>query len=355
MVCFILGAEAELIKMFPVMLEFKAAGIPYKFIATGHQDIGHSSILKLFRLKPPDFTVNPHYRISSISQMVWWVAQTTALFLIYRRRYFSPGDRIAIHCNTESALVGLIAAKLLDFQVYHLQSANRSHHLLNPFPEELFRIFIERFSDVLFYVGKDDYKNIRNLPAEKIDTIYNTGVDSLSLILRRVNSIRVHVPRKYFIFCMLRTENLLNHAFVSSVIDSVLRQADRLPCLFIMPLNSAAKFKNYHLYDRILAHPRVTVIPRQPHPEFIKMLLKSEFVVSDSDGTQLECYCLGKPILVIRTAAESYAGAGENALFLKGNLDLIPRFFAAYREYIRPRKSFRHVSSSIIFRRLAHD
>ena len=43
---FFIGTEAELIKLFPVMLQLQAQQVPYHIIASGQNDIVKSTILR---------------------------------------------------------------------------------------------------------------------------------------------------------------------------------------------------------------------------------------------------------------------------------------------------------------------
>jgi UDP-N-acetylglucosamine 2-epimerase (non-hydrolysing) len=54
----------------------------------------------------------------------------------------------------------------------------------------------------------------------------------------------------------------------------------------------------------MLNHPRIRLLPPQPYPEFLSLLKRSLFVITDSGGLQEEAVCLGKPILVVREKTE---------------------------------------------------
>jgi hypothetical protein len=53
-----IGTEAELIKLFPVLLELASRMVPYDILASGQNELSNSSIVKEFKLPKPKKTLS---------------------------------------------------------------------------------------------------------------------------------------------------------------------------------------------------------------------------------------------------------------------------------------------------------
>jgi UDP-N-acetylglucosamine 2-epimerase (non-hydrolysing) len=55
----------------------------------------------------------------------------------------------------------LYLAKQTKLKVAHIEAGLRSYHYLEPFPEEIFRIFAMKFSDILFASSLWAFNNLK--------------------------------------------------------------------------------------------------------------------------------------------------------------------------------------------------
>jgi UDP-N-acetylglucosamine 2-epimerase (non-hydrolysing) len=103
--------------------------------------------------------------------------------------------------------------------------------------------------------------------------------------------------------------------------------ARRTPLLFIdHPVTVAAleKFGLTHYFDSTTFHR----IPRLRFFDFVRVERRSAFVVTDSGGSQEECFYLDLPCLVHRVKTERREGLGENALLSHMDMDVLLDFLA---------------------------
>ena len=73
---------------------------------------------------------------------------------------------------------------------------------------------------------------------------------------------------------------------------------------------------------------RFVRIPRLPFFDFVRVERRSAFVVTDSGGSQEECYYLDLPCLVHRVKTERREGLGENVVLSGMRADVLRDFLA---------------------------
>jgi UDP-N-acetylglucosamine 2-epimerase (non-hydrolysing) len=94
---------------------------------------------------------------------------------------------------------------------------------------------------------------------------------------------------------------------------------------------AVARFGLGRLFDR----SRFVRVPRLPFFDFVRLERRSAFVVTDSGGSQEECFYLDRPCLVHRVRTERREGLGENALLSEMQEDVLRAFLAAPEGYVR--------------------
>lgn len=221
MIHFIVGTEAELIKVFPIMLGLNNCGLKYKFIATGQHNLQRSEILHIFKLKRPDCILYKGPQFRSMFKMVFWFfgtiikADTGMIF-------GNDGEGIVlVYGDTVSTLLGVALSKRARLKVAHLEAGLRSNDITNLFPEEIIRRLVSKFSDIHFAPGEWAYDNLEKYRGKlKVDIKQNTLLDSFRSIKRHLDKIKIpKTLEKYFIFILHRTENLANRRLTKKLIE----------------------------------------------------------------------------------------------------------------------------------------
>ena len=80
---------------------------------------------------------------------------------------------------------------------------------------------------------------------------------------------------------------------------------------------------------------RLVLVPRLRFFDFVRAERRSGFVVTDSGGSQEECYYLDIPCLVHRMRTERREGLGENAVLSHLRIDALREFLADPSRYRR--------------------
>ncbi len=226
-----------------------------------------------------------------------------------------------------TTVLGALAAKLLRVPVGHVEAGLRSGDWRNPFPEELDRRAAAKLVNVHYAPGGEALANLRRerVKGEIVDTRQNTVRDALTLALDST-ALAVEPPAEPFGLVSIHRFELIEREHLLEPLLSMLREhSRRQPLLFIDHSTTAAVIdRTPRLRD--LFDDRFRRIPRQPYIQFIALLRRADFLVSDSGGSQEECAMLGLPCLIHRAVSERDTGLGETVVLSGLDLNVVRDF-----------------------------
>ncbi len=354
-----LGTTAELIKLAPVIQEIKKRNIDFTVIATGQNDIRfeeYNSILKgVVILK----AVTPKSKESSVLAFVIWAIRTFFSLLLGMRSNFKGLNKsnsyFIIHGDTVSSLMGSLVASIYGLKLVHIESGLRSFHFLEPFPEEICRYIISRLADIHFCPNEWSKNNLKGFKGSKVNTYENTLIEAYYSAIAKTchNSLVKSLTqsgKKYFVMVIHRQEhvvyainimhNLLTYVF--SVVPTSFQ------CVFLVHDQSAKFIQELHEIITNKKMKNFITINRLPYPDFMHLLLKSEFVITDGGSNQEELYYMGKPCLLMRKHTERIEGLGKNVVLGNNDQTLIRQFIDSYSIYKRKQIRINKRPSAII-------
>lgn len=334
----ILGTKAQLIKMAPVMAELEKRGIPYNFIFTGQHKETIDKLLENFGVKRPDITLYDGKDITSIFQMFAWIIKILYWTIKNKNKILgmrkNKDDIILTHGDTFSTLLGALMGKSAGIKVGHVESGLRSFNIFHPFPEELTRLAVFCLSDRYFCPGEWAMKNLKRFKGEKINTQANTLLDSLRLALQNNENRGSDIPTEKYCVCSVhRFENIFNKRRLQEIIQIIKKAAQCIRVLFILHPPTIKQLEKYGLKTDLEKSAGIELRPRYDYFDFIKLLNKSEFLITDGGSNQEEGFYLGKPCLLLRNATERNEGLGQNAVISKYNAAAITDFVENYGQY----------------------
>lgn len=351
MINFIIGTEAELIKVFPIMVGLKKRGVEYNFIATGQHDLSESEILKIFQLKKPDYILYSGPQFTSIFRLIIWFLRMVnkhrrneALFSSEQSSSASQSREgiVVVHGDTVSTLLGVALGRIHGLKVAHLETGLRSFNLLDPFPEEITRRLVTQFSTIYFCPNSWAYDNLKKDKDKiKINLGQNTLLDSYQLIKEyldkkdRLKEVK-GLPEKYFVFVLHRTETLyffLNKNLVANLLKIMVNWSKHINAVFVLHHTTAKKLSDYGFKKDLKKEKKVLLLGRQSYPDFMRILNGAEFIITDGGSNQEECYYSGIPTLLIRKNTERIEGLGKNVVLSHLNFKGISSFLKNYKKY----------------------
>jgi UDP-N-acetylglucosamine 2-epimerase (non-hydrolysing) len=349
MIHIVLGTKAQLIKMAPVMARLQRRRLPYNFIFTGQHRATTQEMLEEFGLKRPDVTLYHGDDVVSVGRMAGWMVGILWRTVRDRSRIFQ-GDRrgvVLVHGDTFSTLLGALMGRFAGLDVGHVESGLRSRRIFHPFPEELTRLATFRLSHTLYCPGAWAMENVRGLRRRKIDIQANTLIDTLNMALG-LSRRRDHVPDEPFgLVSLHRYENIFRRRTFERILEQVERIARRRKLLVILHPPTERQLRRFGLDRRIAEGGRIELRPRYTYCDFVALLERAEFIVTDGGSVQEETSYLGVPCLLMRKATERQEGLGGNAVLSDYDPQIVDEFLDHLDRY-RGRPDLGSVSPSDI-------
>ena len=125
-----------------------------------------------------------------------------------------------------------------------------------------------------------------------------------------------------------RFELLSNRERLGKTLEALAQAALSMPLLFIDHPVTVAALERFRL-EKLFEPGSFTRLPRLRFFDFIRIERRSAFVVTDSGGSQEECFYLDRPCLVHRVRTERREGLGENAVLSGMSTDVLRAFLAS--------------------------
>lgn len=333
-----LGTKAQLIKMAPIMREMQARNISYNFIFSGQHQKTIADIRQNFNIKEPDIILYQGKDITGMLQMAIWSIKIIFFTLSNKKRVWKNDKKgiVLNHGDTFSTLLGSILAKSFGFQNAHIESGLRSFRCFHPFPEELIRLAVFKLSNVYFAPDKWALKNLDGYKGMKVNTQANTLYDSLQIIKKWSHPPKIKIPDyQYAIVSLHRFENISRKKSLNRIISLLDFISKDIKLLFITHAPTLKWLEKTKLIKKLEAMKNIELRPRYDYHDFISLVIKSEFVITDGGSNQEECYYLGKPCLLFRKATERNEGLGKNVILSRFDKHIIQEFTSNYNFYRR--------------------
>jgi UDP-N-acetylglucosamine 2-epimerase (non-hydrolysing) len=328
--CFI-GTRAQLIKMAPVILEIERRGLPFSLVLTGQHEETMEQLLNDFGIHTPRSYLYQGKEITGIAQMGVWFAR--CLWKCLRESdKFAPGSDnmdnvILVHGDTFSTLLGAVVGKLRSITVAHIEAGLRSGNIFHPFPEELTRRAVFRLSDLAFCPGEWSYNNMQKYSARRINTGHNTLLDSLTIALAAPQKNDAPFPAKaYGIISIHRFENIFSRRRLARIIHLLEKAAAQYPLVFVLHPATRKKLTQFNLLAGLEFNPRIKLLPRMGYVEFIQLIQRACFVITDGGSNQEELSYLGIPTLLMRKATERQEGLATTVILCGYDEPILEQF-----------------------------
>jgi UDP-N-acetylglucosamine 2-epimerase (non-hydrolysing) len=217
---------------------------------------------------------------------------------------------VIVQGDTSSAYGGALAADALNIPLAHVEAGLRTHDLLQPWPEEEFRIAIDARADLLFAVTE---QSAANLKAEgcrgEIHVTGNTGIDAV--LAAAEPAIKSPEPR-LLVTCHRREswgEGLKSIAAALRMLA-----ADITVDFILHPNPNVADAMRGELSG--VAGVRLNA--PLSHTKLLAMMQSATLTLTDSGGMQEEAATLGAPLLVLRDKTERPEAIATGNMILVG-------------------------------------
>ena len=339
MIHVIIGTRAQIIKMAPVMKEFKQRGIDYNFIFLAQHKETMYEILTQFGLKNPNIVIGDLNKdITNVKDMIFWSIRIL-IYGFFRRKKIFQNDKkgiVLIHGDAPPLFLGGLIAKFQGLKVAQIEAGLRSFNFFKPFPEEIIRVFSAKAGLIDVFFCQDEKAKMNVAPYKKIAfcTHYNTILDSLRLAENISPKRLIHeTTDKFAIASLHRFETISNKEKLQQVVDELIKISNKIKVLFILHPPTRVALKKNNLYHLLEQESACQLLPRLGFFEFNQILRKAAFIITDGGSNQEECFYLGAPCLLFRNETERMEGLNSNAVLSRFNTAIIDDFVANYSIY----------------------
>jgi len=332
----IFGTRPEAIKMAPLVKEFHKylKDFDVKVCVTAQHREMLDQVLELFEIIP-EYDLN----IMNPGQDLYDVTSNILMGLKPVLLEFKP-DIVFVHGDTSTTFSASLAAFYQQIPVAHVEAGLRTGNIYSPWPEEANRQLTTQLTKYHFAPTVTSKDNLlkENVKERDIAVVGNTIIDALFLALKKIKSnpglekeilhqlslmhYQFNNDRKIILVTGHRRENH-GQGFIN-ICTALKEIAQRNPNMDIVyPVHLNPNVQN--IVNELLTDiANIYLIAPLQYEQFIYMMDKSYFVITDSGGVQEEAPSLGKPVLVMRETTERPEALEAGTVKLVGtNLELI--------------------------------
>lgn len=337
-VAIIVGTRPEVIKMAPVWFAIKqSSNLQPLLISTGQHRQMLDQAFNAFDLKP-DIDLSLMQPAQTLPELT--ARAITSMAACFREQ--QPAAAL-VQGDTTTVLGTSIAAFYERIPIGHVEAGLRTYDYEAPWPEEMNRRLADPISRWCFAPTRWSAKNLlsERVPDERIFVTGNTVIDALLWVREKLGRngflvdevvARCQIPAGFaarylgqsratagvrWILITGHRRESFGEGF-ENICRAIARIAEKYPdvgLLYPVHLNPNVQ----QPVRRILgSNPRVALVPPVAYEDFIALMDRCHFVLSDSGGVQEEAPSLGKPVLVMRTTTERPEGVEAGTCRLVG-------------------------------------
>jgi UDP-N-acetylglucosamine 2-epimerase (non-hydrolysing) len=312
----VFGTRPEAIKMAPLVKEFKKHPDSFetKVCVTAQHREMLDQVLDLFDIIP-DYDLD----IMKPGQDLYDVTSNVLLGMKPVLTDFKP-DIVFVHGDTSTTFAASLAAFYQQISVAHIEAGLRTGNIYSPWPEEANRQLTTQITAYHFAPTATSKANLlkENVYEHNIAVTGNTVIDALFLALEKIKSskqlesdivnrlatlgYRLEKDKKIILVTGHRRENH-GQGFINicTALKDIALSNPTIDIVYPVHLNPNVQKPVKELLSDV---ENIHLIEPLQYEQFIYMMDKSYFIITDSGGVQEEAPSLGKPVLVMRDTTE---------------------------------------------------
>jgi len=315
-VLIVFGTRPEAIKMAPLIREFQKNSNFFKTkvcVTAQHREM-LDQVLELFDITP-DYDLD----IMKPGQDLYTITSNVLLGLKSVLLDFKP-DVVFVHGDTSTTFAASLAAFYQQISVAHIEAGLRTGDIYSPWPEEANRKLTTQITKYFFAPTLTSKNNLlkENIKNEHIVITGNTVIDALLITISKIksnkeleldiikdlasNSYLLNKDKKLILVTGHRRENH-GQGFIDicTALREIALTNPNIDIVYPVHLNPNVQKPVQELLSGI---ENVYLIKPLQYEQFVYMMEKSLFIITDSGGVQEEAPSLGKPVLVMRNTTE---------------------------------------------------
>jgi UDP-N-acetylglucosamine 2-epimerase (non-hydrolysing) len=288
--------------MAPIIYECENRGIDYYFLHTGqhYSAFMSSSIFEDMELRTPDKNLN----VGSGTQS----EQTAnALVGIEKELVRESPDVVLVQGDTNTVLSAALATTKLQIPLAHIEAGLRSYD--RRMPEEHNRRLTDHVSDFLFAPTENSAEILRKENVwGKVFVTGNTVIDAvenrLPIALERTDADISAGLDSFGLLTLHRAENVDNEGVLKGLVEGLIGL--NFAILFPAHPRTVKQLTKFDLLPMIQKTDQIQVIEPVAYLDFLSLMKKCSFILTDSGGIQEEATApsINKRVFVLRASTE---------------------------------------------------
>lgn len=310
------GARPNFMKIAPLMHALKGhRTIQAVLVHTGqHYDVKMSGqFFEELNIPTPDINLE----VGSASHAV----QTARIMEGFERVCLSEKpDAVLVVGDVNSTAACTLVASKMEIKTIHYEAGLRSND--RTMPEEINRLVTDAISDVFITTSVDADDNLlkENIPADKIHMLGNLMIDSLVANLGKAQSTELKFkllnydktieigtdfkPQKYGVMTFHRPGNVDDKESLTKLVQLWGEISEKVPLVFPVHPRTYKNIQIFGLQELINNYPQLYFIEPLGYMQFIHLVSRSMFALTDSGGIQEETTYMNIPCLTVRPNTE---------------------------------------------------
>jgi UDP-N-acetylglucosamine 2-epimerase (non-hydrolysing) len=298
MIVIVAGARPNLMKIAPISKVFKENGVEHKIWYSGQH---YDKNLYIDIKEQLGIEIDQSLDLTSYGNVIKDIQKILESFKSYLESlslFKIEGVIVVGDVNTTYACA--LVTKRLGIPLIHVEAGLRSFD--DSMPEEKNRITVDHVSDILFASCQDAVDNLRDEGI--VDDVYLVGnvmIDCLKNCQEIINSSLVKIPEvPYIVVTFHRPENVDNKENLKKIFSKLNYLSTKYEIVFPMHPRTKKKLEEFD----IGFSSNLYVIEPLGYIDFMKLVSKASFVITDSGGIQEELCYLEIPCFTIRKNTE---------------------------------------------------
>ena len=311
----VFGTRPEAIKMAPLVKAFQSDDhFETKVCVTAQHREMLDQVLDLFEIVP-DYDLN----LMKPGQDLYDITSNVLMGMKGVLSDFNP-DIVLVHGDTTTTSATSLAAFYQQIKIGHVEAGLRTGDLMSPWPEEANRQITGVLAKYHFAPTITSQENLikENKDSKNIIVTGNTVIDALFLALTKIKS-STEIERQIvnqlseLNFNLVENKKIIlvtghrreNHGqgFINicTALKEIALKNPTMDIVYPVHLNPNVQKPVHEILGNI---KNIYLIEPLQYEQFIYLMDKSYFIITDSGGVQEEAPSLGKPVLVMRDITE---------------------------------------------------
>ncbi|MEO0575378.1 MAG: UDP-N-acetylglucosamine 2-epimerase (non-hydrolyzing) [Pseudomonadota bacterium] len=251
---------------------------------------------------------SPHYHLEVGSGS--HAEQTGGVMIAYEKVCVDARpDCVVVVGDVNSTVACAMVATKLWIPCVHLEAGLRSGD--RSMPEEINRLATDAIADLLWTPSPDADENLAHegTDPKRVERVGNIMIDSIELLREQIEGTAlpesVGNDAPYALVTLHRPSNVDEKEPLQRLVNELNQVAKKIRLVFVAHPRTMARLKSFDLLDTLSSSgDQIVLLEPAPYITFMRLVMGSAMIITDSGGLQEESTYLGIPCLTLRPNTE---------------------------------------------------